>query len=77
MEEVKIYTTKICPACDKAKNFFKERNILYKEIDVSDDEEAREEMMDISGQMGVPVIVIGNEVVLGFRPITLENILKK
>lgn len=75
MKEIKIYTTKICPACEKAKNFFKARNILYEEIDVSGDDNARREMIELSGQMSVPVIVIGNEIIDGFRPVTMERLI--
>ena len=49
-----------------AKEFFKEKNIAYTEYDVGSDIEKRKEMMEKSGQMGVPVIVIDNEITVGF-----------
>ena len=55
---VTIYTTKICQFCKMAKAYFKEHKVAFKELDVSDDVERQKEMIKISGQMGVPVIVI-------------------
>ena len=75
MEEVLIYTTKVCPACEMAKKFFRERNVQYKEIDITDDEKLMEEAVRLSGQTGVPVIVINKEVLSGYRPITMEKLL--
>ncbi len=58
---VTIYTTKTCGYCKAAKAFFKEKNVEYTEIDVGSDQEKAKEMIHRSGQMGVPVIVIGAE----------------
>ncbi|MFP4022610.1 MAG: glutaredoxin family protein [Candidatus Paceibacterota bacterium] len=66
MKEVIIYSTPTCVYCDMAKDFFKERGIEYKDYDVSEDAEKRQEMIEKSGQMGVPVIFIGNEMIIGF-----------
>lgn len=63
---VTIYSTPTCPYCNQAKEFFDENKVKYKDIDVSKDEKAAEEMIDKSGQMGVPVIVIGDDVIVGF-----------
>ena len=67
MKEVFIYTTPTCMYCRAAKEFFKENNINYTEFDVSTDPAKREEMIQKSGQMGVPVIMIGGEMVVGFN----------
>ena len=56
--EVKIYTTPTCQYCKMAKAYFKEHKIDVKEIDVSDDTAKQKEMIDKSGQMGVPVIIV-------------------
>lgn len=64
--EVKVYSTPICPWCIKAKNFLKEHNIAFKELDVSSDEKAKNEMFKKSGQMGVPVLDINGEIIIGF-----------
>jgi len=65
--KVIIYTTHTCTFCRQAKAFFKEHNIEYKEVDVGSNQKAAEEMVEKSGQMGVPVIEIDDEtVIIGF-----------
>ena len=71
--KVKIYTTQTCPWCMKTKEFFKENHIKYEEINVGDNEQARNEMFDKSGQFGVPVIDVNGKVIVGFQ----RDILKK
>lgn len=67
---VKIYTTPSCVYCKMAKEYFKKNNISYEEFDVATDIKAREEMIQKSHQFGVPVIEIGNQIIVGFdRPI--------
>jgi glutaredoxin-like YruB-family protein len=63
---VTIYSTPTCHFCQMAKEFFKEHGVEYVNHDVSTDPEKRAEMLDLSGQMGVPVIVIGNNLIIGF-----------
>ena len=66
MPKVIIYSTPYCVYCKAAKEFFQEHDVQYEEKDVAQDEEARERMIQKSGQMGVPVIEVGDEVVVGF-----------
>ena len=66
MVKVKIYTTPTCIYCKMAKQWFKENNISYEEKDVSSDAQSRQEMIDKSQQMGVPVIEVGGELIIGF-----------
>jgi glutaredoxin 3 len=66
MPIVKIYSTPTCPFCIKAKEFFKENNIEFENIDVAGNQEAANEMIEKSGQMGVPVIDIDGEIIVGF-----------
>ncbi|OGI56963.1 NrdH-redoxin [Candidatus Nomurabacteria bacterium RIFCSPHIGHO2_02_FULL_37_13] len=66
MKNVTIYSTPTCHFCQMAKEFFKERNVAYTEYDVAGNMEKRKEMIEKSGQMGVPVIFIGEELVVGF-----------
>ncbi|MGC8812153.1 MAG: glutaredoxin family protein [Candidatus Aenigmatarchaeota archaeon] len=66
MKKVKIYTTPTCPYCEMAKTFFRENNVEFEEIDVSSDREAAMEMIEKSGQMGVPVIEIDDKIIVGF-----------
>lgn len=70
-----IYTTPTCHFCQMTKEFFKENGVTYTEHDVSADLEKRQEMVDMTNQMGVPVIVINNEVTIGFDKKRLESLL--
>ncbi len=63
---VKIYTTPTCSFCHAAMEFFKEHNVEFQEFDVFTDAKAREEMINKSGQLGVPVIDIDGKLVIGF-----------
>lgn len=63
---VKVYTTATCPYCIQVKDFLKEKGVDYDEIDVGDDEKAAQEMIDKSGQMGVPVTDVDGEIIIGF-----------
>ncbi len=65
-KKVLIYSTPSCHFCHLAKDYFDENNIAYTEYDVAADLEKRKEMVDKSGQMGVPVIIIGDELTVGF-----------
>ncbi len=75
-KQVKIYSTPTCPYCLRAKAYLKEKNISFEDIDVSVNREAADEMVKISGQMGVPVIVVGDEFIVGFDKNKLEELLK-
>lgn len=66
MHDVTIYSTPTCHFCHMAKEFFKEKNITYTEHDVANDLEQRKIMMEKSGQMGVPVIIIDGDITVGF-----------
>ena len=66
VKKVKIYTTPSCVYCKMAKELFKKNNIEYEEHDVASDPTAREEMVNISHQLGVPVIDIDGEIIVGF-----------
>ena len=66
MKNVTIYSTPTCHFCRLAKDFFKANNVAYTEYDVASNLEKRKEMIEKSGQMGVPVIIIDNELIVGF-----------
>lgn len=66
-KSVKVYSTPTCPYCRIAKNFLKEKNIPFEELDVSRDKNALIEMKEKSGQMGVPVIDIDGKIIVGFN----------
>jgi len=63
---VKVYSTPTCPFCIRAKQFLKDNNIDYENLDVSSDQALGEEMVKKSGQMGVPVLDIDGEIIVGF-----------
>ncbi len=63
---VKVYSTPSCPYCVALKEFLKEKNIEFEDIDVSENEKAQKEMIEKSGQMGVPVVEIDGQIVVGF-----------
>jgi glutaredoxin-like YruB-family protein len=65
-KSVKIYSTPTCPFCIRAKQFLKDNNIDFQDIDVSADQQKAEEMIKISGQTGVPVLDIEGEIIIGF-----------
>jgi len=75
MKTVSIYTTPTCMYCKMAKDFFQKNNITYNEYNVQADLEKRKEMIDGSGQMGVPVIKVDNEMIVGFDKRKLEALL--
>lgn len=74
--KIKLYTTPTCPYCLQAKNYFEGQNIDFEEIDVSQNQKAAQKMVKISGQMGVPVIVINRQIIIGFNKEKIEQILK-
>ncbi len=66
MKNVKIYSTPTCPYCIRAKKFLEENNIPFENFDVSADQQKSEEMVKLSGQMGVPVLDIEGKIIVGF-----------
>jgi len=66
-KKVVIYTTPTCPYCHRAKEYLSRKSISYAEHDVAVDGDKAREMIQKSGQMGVPVIVIGDEVLVGLK----------
>lgn len=75
MAKVTMYTTPTCGYCKLAKSFFQEHNVEYEEKDVAVDQAAREEMITKSSQMGVPVIDIDGNIVVGFDQAKLTQLL--
>jgi len=71
---IKVYSTPMCPYCYTLKEFLKENGFEFEDIDVSKDKKSLDEMVEKSGQMGVPVIEIDGEVIVGFDK---EKICKK
>lgn len=65
-KKVTIYSTPTCHYCNIAKDFFKEKGVVYEEFNVATDLGKRREMVEKSGQMGVPVIDIDTHIIVGF-----------
>ena len=76
MAKVKVYSTPTCPWCTKAKEFLTKNKVKFENINVAEDEKARNDMVERSGQMGVPVIEIGKEMIVGFDESKIKKILK-
>lgn len=75
MSTIKIYSTPACVYCRMAKDFFAKNNVQYTEYNVAEDMAAREEMVNKSHQLGVPVIDIGGQIIVGFDKKTLAELL--
>jgi glutaredoxin 3 len=67
MNKVTIYSTPSCHFCHMAKDFFTEKHVAFEDFDVAGDSAKRQEMIQKSGQMGVPVIIIGDKIIVGFN----------
>lgn len=75
MNKVTIYSTPTCHFCAMAKDYFKTNNVSYEEFNVAENAEKRKEMVDKSGQLGVPVIDVNGEIVVGFNKSKLSRLL--
>ncbi len=75
MHKITVYSTPNCVYCHMAKDFFKENNVAYEEHNVAIDQVKKEEMIDLSGQMGVPVIAIDDQIIVGFNKPKIKEIL--
>lgn len=75
--DIKIFSTPTCPYCRMAKEYLSSKETAYTDVDVSQDDTARKEMVEISGQMGVPVIVIDKEVIIGFDKNKIDSLLAR
>lgn len=74
-KNVKIYSTPTCPYCIRTKQFLKDNNIEFEDIDVSSNQVAADEMIKKSGQMGVPVLDIEGQIITGFDKETISKAL--
>jgi glutaredoxin 3 len=75
--KVKVYSTPTCPYCKMAKSFLDDKGVPYDDLDVSVDASARDEMIKKSGQMGVPVIDIDGDVIVGFDQQRIAGLVEK
>lgn len=76
MATIKVYSTPTCPFCKRAKEFLKQNNFAFEDLNVAESEEARTEMINKSGQMAVPVLDIDGEIIVGFEAEKIKKALK-
>lgn len=72
---IRVFSTPSCPYCVNLKQYLDEKGFKYEDIDVAEDEKAREEMISKSKQMGVPVAEINGEIVVGFDKAKIDQLL--
>ncbi len=73
--KITVYSTTSCPYCHMAKDFLTGKGIPFRDVDVGSDRTAAMEMVQKSGQMGVPVIDIDGNIIVGFRPDAIEKLI--
>jgi glutaredoxin-like YruB-family protein len=74
-KEVKVYSTPGCNNCRMTKEFLKSRSIDFEDINIAENEDARNLLIEKSGYIGAPVIQIGDQFVFGFDPKKIESLL--
>jgi len=75
-KKVTVYSTPTCPYCHRVKQFLTESNVEFADINVSADQEKAQEMVTKSGQMGVPVVDIDGQIIVGFDKSAIQNALQ-
>jgi glutaredoxin-like YruB-family protein len=75
MKKVMVYSTPTCPWCHRVKDYLGKKNIQFEDIDVTKSPDKASEMVKVSGQRGVPVIVVDTEVIIGFDQTKLDKLL--
>ena len=76
-KKVVVYSTPTCPICKRAKAYLTEKGVSYQEIDVAASSEVARELIKRSGQMGVPVIIVNDDMLIGFNQAKLDELLAK
>jgi glutaredoxin-like YruB-family protein len=75
VKDVIVYSTPTCPYCVRVKEYLTKKGVVYRDVNVAVDRAAAHEMVQKSGQMGVPVIVVDDKVVIGFDQKELDRLL--
>jgi glutaredoxin-like YruB-family protein len=73
--KIKVYSTPTCPYCKLVKEFLEEKKVEFQDVDVASDPAAANEMVKLSGQMGVPVVDVDGQVIVGWNKDALEEAL--
>lgn len=76
MSKVVIYSSDTCPNCFSAKEYLRERDVDFIERNIQKDKEAKKELVDM-GHMGVPILIINGEEVVGFNRAKIDTLLDK
>ena len=74
-KEIKVYSTPTCPWCRKAKEYLESKGVNYENYNVAEERDKLQEMVDLSGQRGVPVLKIGDEIIVGFNQPKIDQAL--
>ena len=77
MTKVKVFSANWCPYCIKVKDYLKAKGIQFEEVDLDRNPEAGQELIEISGQTGIPVVVIDNKVIIGFDTRAIDSALEE
>ncbi len=75
MANVKVYSTNTCPWCVRVKEFLKEHNVEFDDLNVQEDQNAFKEMVEKTGQRGVPVVDIDGKIIIGFNEEAIRKLL--
>jgi glutaredoxin 3 len=75
MKKVTIYSTPSCHFCHLAKDYLTEKGIQFTDYNVAEDSEKRKEMVEMTGQLGVPVILIGTDAIVGYDKAKVDELL--
>ncbi len=75
MKTVKVFSTPTCPYCHMAKDYLKNKKVLFEDIDVSQDQNQARAMVERSGEMGVPQLWIDDQIVIGFNKPVIDELL--
>jgi glutaredoxin-like YruB-family protein len=74
---VTVYSTPTCPYCRQVKDYLRDNGVVFEDKDVAADLSSRKKMVDVSGQLGVPVVEIDGKIVVGFNREELDKVIKK
>jgi glutaredoxin 3 len=77
MKNIIVYGTPTCPWCAKTKEYLTKKKIEFRDVDITEEDKDREEMIEKSGQMAVPVLDIGGIILVGFNPKEIDAALQK
>lgn len=74
--QIKVYSTPTCPYCKLVKEYLQERGLPFEDIDVAADADAAKDMVKLSGQMGVPVVDVDGQIIVGWNKSALEDVIR-